>query len=154
MAMNKFELHKLIIKKLKEAYGDLENLKTNNDNLNTKIFLSVEDYEGLDSFNLTDEELPLLECRLLNGNKVLATTKSLYSYYNGNRYKMSFSEFENNDRRYFSKSSQIAEGMTRTFNYLLKDGSNFMYEIDSFYPADLVHNKLVLSMQFNKYNIT
>ncbi|WP_271783549.1 hypothetical protein [Aquimarina algiphila] len=144
--------HNRIVKKLKEVYGDFSNLKTNNDNLNTRIYADLDSFNNEQKLELLDDELPILDCKLKNGNYLLATTKSLYSIYNGISYTMLYSDFSKIDRTYFFENGQLAEGKTRVFRYFLKKGDDFLYEIDSFYPADIVHNRLVLSMRFGKYD--
>ncbi|WP_109097783.1 hypothetical protein [Aquimarina sp. AU58] len=144
--------YKLIIKKLEELYGTLENLKTNNKNLHTRVYTDIKLFRNNHEFKLASKELPVLECQLDNDNYILATTNSLFSIYNNIRYEMQYSDFSKNDKKYFSKSGQIAEGETRVFKYYLKNGEEFLYEIDSLYPADIVHNRLVLSMRFGKYD--
>ncbi|MEW7279201.1 hypothetical protein ABW636_11465 [Aquimarina sp. 2201CG1-2-11] len=141
-----------IIQKLKETYGDFDNLKTNNDNLNTKIYTDINKFRNEYEFNLSDSELPILDCKLSNKNYILATTQSLYSSYNGVKYQMKYDDFSKIDRTYFFENKQLAEGKTRIFRYFLKNDNDFFYEIDSFYPADIIHNKLVLSMRFGKYD--
>ncbi|CAA0231397.1 hypothetical protein [Tenacibaculum maritimum] len=148
--MKDIELHHLIITKLEELYGDLDNLKTNNSILHTKVFYDLSKINQLDYWNFIEGGVPLLECKLKNGNYILSTTKSLYSIYNGEKYKMDYEDFEKSDKKFFSKNTQLGEGGTRVFNYFLKNGNNFMYEIDSLYPADIVHNRLVLTMKFKK----
>jgi hypothetical protein len=147
--MKDIDLHSLMIAKFEELYGDLKNLRTNNNILNTKVFDDLNQINLLEYWSVIEGGLPLLECKLKNGNYILATTKSLYSLYNGKKYKMDYKNFENNDKSFFYKNLQLGEGKTRVFNYFLKDGGNFMYEIDSLYPADLVHNGLVLKMKLN-----
>ncbi|WP_108807772.1 hypothetical protein [Aquimarina spinulae] len=151
--MDNLYRYERIIKKFEELYGDLENLKTNNDNLHTRVFYTdIKLFRNNHGFKLLSMELPVLECQLDNGNYVLATTNSLFSIYDNIKYEMKYSDFSKNDKKYFSKNGQIAEGKTRVFKYYLKDGNEFLYEIDSLYPADIVHNRLVLSMQFGKYD--
>ncbi|PKV49586.1 hypothetical protein ATE84_1617 [Aquimarina sp. MAR_2010_214] len=151
--MDDIRKHELIIEKLKEVYGDLDNLKTNNEVLHTRIFTDISDFRINSIFKLKDSELPVLECGL-NKNYILATTKSLYSIYNNTKYEMEYQDFLKSDRKYFFKNADIAAGNTRVFKYYLKDGSVFFYEIDSLYPADIIHNTIVLSKRFQKYDET
>jgi len=149
--MDDIKIHKAIIENLISRYGDLQNLKTNNDTLNTNVFLNPEDYVPYYEFDFSDNELPILDCKYENGNYLLATTQSLYSIFDGEKYFMMYKDFLKSDKSYFSSNKEIAVGKTRTFKYNLKSGKIFFYEIDSFYPADIVHNQLVLNMRFNKY---
>ncbi|GAA3655928.1 hypothetical protein [Flavivirga jejuensis] len=149
--MKDYEMHKLIVDNLISRYGDLKKMKTNNDALNTNVFLNIADFNSNNRFDFLDNELPILDCKCKNGNYILATTQSLYSLFEGKKYSMKYKEFLNSDKSYFSSNKEIAEGKTKVFKYNLKSGEVFFYEIDSFYPADIVHNQLVLSMRFNKY---
>ncbi|WP_394748242.1 hypothetical protein [Spongiimicrobium salis] len=150
--MNELDKHTLIIKKFGELYGNLRSLKTNNVVLHTRVFTNPKDYSPFRQIILEDSELPIIECRLPNENYLLATTKSMYSWYQGNEYEMLFSDFKDSDRAYFSNNIQLAEGKTRVFRYELKNGKEFIYEVDSFYPADIVHNRLVLSINYGRYD--
>ncbi len=145
-------IHKNVIENLVSLYGDIRKLKTNNDMLNTNVFSKVTDFISNDEFPLSDNELPILDCKQRNGNYLLATTNSLYSLYEGKKYSMKYEDFLSSDRSYFSSNKEIAKGKTRVFKYNLKHGDVFLFEIDSFYPADIVHNQLVLSMRYNKYS--
>ncbi|MDY8137209.1 hypothetical protein [Aquimarina sp. 2201CG5-10] len=150
--MDDLNKHRLILEKLKEVYGDLDNLKTNNEILHTRIFKDVSTLKINNRFKLKNTELPVLECELENSNYVLATTRSLYSIYNDAKYEMKYTEFLKSDREYFFKNSDIAVGNTRVFRYFFINGKDFFYEIDSLYPADIVHNTIVLSKRFQRYD--
>lgn len=149
----KIEKHKSIIKKITEIHADLKSLRTHNDKLNTVLFDNYIEFNNPHSIQLSDDELPILECSLPNGNYILATTENLYSIYNNTNYKMNYKSFKSSDTNYFRSNKQIGEGKTIKFKYLLKDSESFfMYEIDSLDPADIIHNLIVLNMRFGRYD--
>ena len=129
--MESIKVYKAIIENLILRYGNLEELKTNNDVLNTNIYTNPSDFINNGEFILSKKEILVLECNQKNGNYLLATTDSLYSLFEGKKYSMSYGDFLSSDRFYFSNNRQIAEGKTRTFKYILKSGKEFFYEIDS-----------------------
>lgn len=142
-------LYKKISSKLIERYGGYY-LKTNNKDLHTVVTISVENaYEVKDEFsNLFDFEeleLPIMYCQLSNDNIVILTTRNMYSRFKDTFYKMNYKDFLESDRSYFRFSREIGEGETRIFRYLHKKGE-FMYEIDSYYPADAAHNNILHKM--------
>ena len=101
--MTDIERHSMVIERLKALYGDLNNLKTHNTILHTKVYHNLDEHRQIDYRDLINDELPLLECKLENGNYILATTRSLCSIYNSKKYKMNYENFEKNDRLFFLK---------------------------------------------------
>ncbi|NME71265.1 hypothetical protein [Flammeovirga aprica] len=152
--MNDLEVANFIINKFKRRYGDKE-LKTHNDRLNTFILRDLETVidESLVSstFEIAQEEIPLLFCELPNQNKILMTTRCMYSLYKKKFYKLLYSKYSFSDRSYYRKTIQLVSGKTVTFKYCSIDNEDFFYEIDSFYPADAAHYVVCHEMVLNKF---
>jgi hypothetical protein len=147
--MKQIEIFHAIIDKLKEKYGDLVNLKTNNKKLNTKIFVNeTYNYEVTElNIKLEREEMPILECILENGNYLLMTTKRMLSRYNGKFFTLNYLDYWWDDSIVRRKYRSIFEGETVVFKYYSLTNEPFWFEIDSFYPADAAHNKILTKMR-------
>lgn len=136
-------IYERVIAKFHRRYGQLE-LKTNNDKLNTKIASNISEANIIKSeydcmFSFDKVEIPILCCKLSNENVIVLTTQNMYSRFENNIYKMNYHDFQTSDRSYYRSSRQLGEGKTRIFKYTHSKGE-FIYEIDSFYPADAAHN--------------
>lgn len=136
---------KIISDALKRKYSI--RFLTNNDQLHTVLFYETEEAQRwkLDNsvWDLAKDELPVLHCQLDAKNHFLMTTTKMLSLYLGRAYELKYADFESSDRTYYRFSKQIAEGKTRVFKYYSKKGDPFLYEIDSFYPADAAHNTIL-----------
>ncbi len=142
-------LFKKMSSKLVDRYGG-SILKTNNDTENTVVIIDFEKakefkIEYFKLFDFEQFELPVMYCILPNTNITVLTTRNMYSRFKGILYKMSYKDFLESDITYFRYSKEIGEGKTKIFRYLHEKGE-FLYEIDSYYPADAAHNNILHKM--------
>lgn len=146
-----FQDHYNIIQKLKKRYSSINlssGLLTNNDTLHTKIFLDlIEGFKPKYDFVIDKQEFPLLECYLENKNYFLMTTNCMYSWYNGMKYELKYSEFWWEDPKIFSLNLPLQKGKTKIFKYYSITKIPFWYEIDSNHPADAAHNCILYNLR-------
>ena len=125
-----------IIKKFKERNKVYEDWQTYNDSLNTYLF----DKEGIDIkrkdiITLTEDEFPLLECNLPNGNYFLMTTEHIYSYFRNYLQQRNYSALGGfHPSTYFFRHPSLGNN-TEFYVLQCKNNSLLFYEIDSGDPG-------------------
>lgn len=135
MEESKLEYKKAILEKFKTRNGNDE-WNTYNDRLNTIIF----DKEGLeisrkDIIKLSNNEYPLLECDLPNGNYFLMTTDYIYSYFRRYLLKKDYQSLTRiNDCTYFFRDAK-PRNKTELYVIECKNQELLFFEIDSDYPG-------------------
>jgi hypothetical protein len=142
-------IHSKIIDKLRKFNNDLINLKTGNAKLHTRIFLDLNvNYHFLSKHVVLETyEYPYLECLLDNGNYFLMTTERMFSTFEGKQYLLEYRNYRGSDWAFVENNKPIEAGFTKIFKYYSFDGNEFIYEIDSYFPAFFANNIILLYMK-------
>ena len=110
--------------------------QTYNDQLNTRL-LDTPDAQisRADVVTLEEDEYPLYECNLPNGNYFLMTTHHVYSYFRKFLFKKTYQNLKRvNDCTYFIRDAK-PRNKVELYVVECKDESLLFFEIDGDYPA-------------------
>lgn len=148
-------IHKTIISRLRSIHSDLSNLETRNTRLHTKIYEDLDKIENwiLNGYILQDNEYPILECCLENGNYFLMTTERMVSEYLGTKYEITYQDFFKFDPELLLKNREdeesktlIYKGYAQNKENIKQKGAEFIFEIDSGRPAYFASNQILFFM--------
>lgn len=96
---------------------------------------------------LTQDEFPIIECTLPNGNYFLMSTLRMVSVFQNTRYELPYSEYLWHDSQYMAEALPFNDNSPKTLKYYSRDKSIFIFEIESGLLLDVAHNCVLYNLR-------
>ncbi|MCZ8286454.1 MAG: hypothetical protein O9353_13460 [Bacteroidia bacterium] len=149
--MNAQEFKTEIISRCVKLNGISENWITHNSKIHAKLV--KDDLPSYDFFKLDLDEKPVFESHLPNGNYLLLTTKKGFSIIDGLSKTVLLQDIEDIDVDCVDEISINEKKRTSKICFLIFDSTeNFIYEVDSYFPAHVSINLIRNISSYLKWN--